>query len=448
MPKTALESKRIDIEQLQLERNELAKQQTADIERIIADHKYRDLNEMPSEVASQRTQVINKLDSQLQRLIFELEDLQVQSLDNYRHLNSEKEIDEMTASEFSADLRYQELLIQMQDLVSSDEAHDLFVLTNAEFKISHNTMTLFESKMAQSTVVFNSESATSLAREYLTPLVCHMTLANLEQTHNVYSHIAIIDSGTNMHILHQTLFADRTYEEHSLVASFSGKTSRSTLRGDLSCTVLTENKQMLHLHNTDSAIVVPDTVRNLLSVHQLQKAGHTITLGSKRAGIQINSSHEHFVPFSLCPTTGLWLIHLLPPAAATTRVYSIPATVLNASTDLDRSKLAYSHTSELDDQDADSIDTRLSDHQKLGHPSFKRMPLDIEGINIIPPGREMKTISCPVCIASKMCKPNRPIASIDITVTEPWTDIYTDLSGKIRTRSITGMKYFVVFSYT
>jgi len=52
MPKTALESKRIDIEQLQLERNELAKQETADIERIIADHKYRDLNTMPSGVAS------------------------------------------------------------------------------------------------------------------------------------------------------------------------------------------------------------------------------------------------------------------------------------------------------------------------------------------------------------------------------------------------------------
>ena len=164
MPKTALESKRIDIEQLQLERNELAKQQTADIERIIADHKYRDFNEMPSEVALQRTQAINKLDSQLQRLIFELQELQVQSLDNYRHLNSEKEIDEMTDSECKADLSYQKLLIQMQDLVLSDKAHDLFVLTNTEFKTSHNTMTLFESKMAQSTVVFNSESATSLVR--------------------------------------------------------------------------------------------------------------------------------------------------------------------------------------------------------------------------------------------------------------------------------------------
>jgi len=86
----------------------------------------------------------------------------------------------------------------------------------------------------------------------------------------------------------------------------------------------------------------------------------------------------------MCPTTGLWLmIHLLPPATVTSRIYSIPATALNASTDFDRSKLADSHTAELDHHDAETIDTRLSDHQKLGHPSLKRMRhLDIEGLLI------------------------------------------------------------------
>ena len=210
--------------------------------------------------------------------------------------------------------------------------------------------------------------------------------------------------------------------------------------------MLTEQQRMLHLHNTDSAIIVPDTVRNLLSVQQLQKAGHTVILSSKRAGIQIDSAHEHFVPFSLCPTTGLWQIHLLPPAAATNRVYCIPTTALNASTDIDRQYLADSHTDEIDPRNEEAIDTRLSDHQKLGHPSFKRMRnLDIDGITVIPPGKKMKPISCPVCIASKMRKPNRPIASTHVNATAPWTDIYTDLSGKIRTRSVTGMKYFVVF---
>jgi len=56
-----------------------------------------------------------------------------------------------------ANKSYQELLTHMQDLVLDDEAHDLFVLTNEDFKISHNTMTRFESEVAQSAVVFNSE---------------------------------------------------------------------------------------------------------------------------------------------------------------------------------------------------------------------------------------------------------------------------------------------------
>jgi len=126
----------------------------------------------------------------------------------------------------------------MQDLVLSDEAHYLFVLTNNETKISHNSMTFFESKVAQSAIVFNSESATFWAP----PLVCYMTLANMAQTQDSYSRAANIDSGTNMHILQQTTFTDNTYEEPSSVASFSGNTSRSTLRGDLSCTVLTGHK--------------------------------------------------------------------------------------------------------------------------------------------------------------------------------------------------------------
>jgi len=121
---------------------------------------------------------------------------------------------------------------------------------------------------------------------------------------STYSHTAIIDSGTNMHVLQQTLFADNTYEKHSSVASFSGNTR--------------------------------------------------------------------------------------------------------------------SHTDEVDPRNEEAIDTRLSDHQKLGHPYFKRMRnLDIDGITVIPPGKKMKPISCPVCIASKMRKPNRPIASTHVNATAP-----------------------------
>jgi hypothetical protein len=30
-------------------------------------------------------------------------------------------------------------------------------------------------------------------------------------------------------------------------------------------------------------------------------------------------------------------------------------------------------------------------------------------------------------------------------LTEPWKDVYTDLCGKVRTASVTGVKYFAVF---
>jgi len=99
------------------------------------------------------------------------------------------------------------------------------------------------------------------------------------------------------------------------------------------------------------------------------------------------------------------MIHLLPPATVTSRIYSIPATALNASTDFDRSKLADSHTAELDHHDAETIDTRLSDHQKLGHPSLKRMRhLDIEGLLIFKRwrGRWRSNTKCATC--PKLCR--------------------------------------------
>jgi len=133
---------------------------------------------------------------------------------------------------------------------------------------------------------------------------CHMVLTDSKQI-STYSHSAIIESGTNMHILQHSLFVTDTYEKHSSVASFSGASSRSTLKGSLSCT---DKRQLLHLHNTDSVLIVPDTVRNLLSVHQLQMAGHTVVLGQK-VGIQIDSHKAHFVPFTVCPITGLLLLN-------------------------------------------------------------------------------------------------------------------------------------------
>ena len=58
----------------------------------------------------------------------------------------------------------------------------------------------------------------------------------------------------------------------------------------------------------------------------------------------------------------------------------------------------------------------------------------------------MKPITCPVGIASKARRANRPASSTpEDRSTEPWQDVYTDLSGKIRTPSVTGALYFAVF---
>ena len=156
--------------------------------------------------------------------------------------------------------------------------------------------------VAQSNDVFciNEPATASVASAYIlshvSPApVCHMVLTDSKQF-STYSHSAIIDSGTTMLILQHSLFVTDNYEKHSSVASFLGASSRSTLKGSLSCTVMTDKRQLLHLHNTDSALIVPDTVHNLLSVHQLQKAGHTVVLGHK--------SCHHLLPqteFTRCP---------------------------------------------------------------------------------------------------------------------------------------------------
>jgi len=311
---------------------------------------------------------------------------------------------------FDVDKEYDDLIIQLGSLIVDDEAHNAFCATDASVDFSADTLTRFSSMVVQSNDVFciNEPATTSVASVYIlshvSPApVCHMVHTDTKQF-STYSHSAIIDSGTNMHILQHSLFVTDTYEKHSSVASFSGASSTSTLKGSLSCTVMTDKRQLLHLHNTDSALIVPDTIRNLLSVHQLQKAGHTVVLGHK-VGIQIDSHNAHFVPFTVCPTTGLWLLNLLPPPTATNRVYTVPTHLLTANTET---------------TDIEIPDTRITDHQQPGHPSFKRMrDLDINGITTIPTGKRMKPISCPVCIASKMRKASCPSFSTEKTCMTP-----------------------------
>jgi hypothetical protein len=234
--------------------------------------------------------------------------------------------------------------------------------------------------------------------------------------------LAIVDSGTSKHILQCRTPLANAKEAHVAVSSFAGDTSRSTYSGDLLCTVRTENGQLLPLSDTSSALVVPDAKRPLWSVRHAQLAGHEIVLGN-RPGLLLQGNPRYFVPFINCPDTGLWLIRLLPPPTLHNRIYPI--------------HLATNSIAQ---------DTRLQDHERLGHISFKRMrQLEIDGITP-PTSKRLKPITCPVCITAKARRANRPAPSTPADrPTEPWQDVYTDLSGKVRTTSVTGAKYFAVF---
>jgi hypothetical protein len=242
---------------------------------------------------------------------------------------------------------------------------------------------------------------------------------------------AIVDSGSSKHILQSRTLLTNAQEAHVAVSSFAGDTSRSTYSGDLQCTVRTEDGQPFPLSDTSSALVVPDAKRPLWSVRHAQLAGHEIVLGAK-PGLLLQGNPRYFVPFINCPETGLWLIRLLPPPTLHNRIYPIH---LATNSDIPTSSRVPT-----------SPDTRLQDHERLEHISFKRMlQLDIDGTSP-PTSKCLKPITCPVCITAKARRANRPAPSTAADrPTEPWQDVYTDLSGKVRKASVTGVKYFAVF---
>ena len=88
----------------------------------------------------------------------------------------------------------------------------------------------------------------------------------------------------------------------------------------------------------------------------------------------------------------------------------------------------------------------LDGHHRLAHVSNKRaQSLNIDDIK--QPTSKIPKIKCPVCIASKATRHMKPAASTAETRTThfTWQDIYSDLSGKMRTPSITSYHYLAVF---
>ena len=158
-----------------------------------------------------------------------------------------------------------------------------------------------------------------------------------------------------------------------------------------------------------------------------QLASHEIVLGAT-PGLLVQGNPRYFVPFINFQETGLWLMNLLPPPTLHNRIYPI-----NLATDSAKAPT--------------SQETRIQDHERLGQISFKRMrQLNVDGITQ-PTSKRLKPITCPVCITAKARRailgpaPSTPADR----PTEPWQDVYTDLSGKVRTASVTGVKYFAVF---
>ena len=150
---------------------------------------------------------------------------------------------------------------------------------------------------------------------------CQMVLhTNVHQPPGL--HFTVVVSGTSMHILQYRLFTSNLSENHTIISGFSGNTSRATYRGDFNCVVRAQNRRLIHLVDPSTALVIPDSQRNLYSVRHAQLAGHAVILGVQ-AGLLPYGDPELFVPFLEDKSTSLWLLPLFPPPQAHNGVYSI-----------------------------------------------------------------------------------------------------------------------------
>jgi len=76
-------------------------------------------------------------------------------------------------------------------------------------------------------------------------------------------HFTVVDSGTSLLILQCCLFTSNLSEDHTAVSRFSGNTSRATHRCDFNCVVREQNGGLIHLVDPSSALVIPDSHRNV-----------------------------------------------------------------------------------------------------------------------------------------------------------------------------------------
>jgi hypothetical protein len=203
-------------------------------------------------------------------------------------------------------------------------------------------------------------------------------------------------------------------------------------------------------------LLVPDATRNLYSVKQSLENCHTIKFDSC-AGLLPQGKPHLFVPFIRDRSTDLYLLPLIVPPSRHNSVYDVynvntQGSVQN-STAAQGSVQAHEQPIQLLKQ-ADNVHSKtptqqqyLIDHHRLSHVQQPRIrDLNIKDITKQPKRRLSKT-NCPTCIAFKSSKTNRPPATTpqDRKVDGPWQNVYCDLSGKFRIKSVSGAKYFCVF---
>ena len=122
------------------------------------------------------------------------------------------------------------------------------------------------------------------------------------------------------------------------------------------------------------------------SVRHTQLAGHEIVFGAKTRSSPSREPTLLGALDQVAINLSLGLIRLLPPPTLHNRIYPI---CLATNSDLPTSNRVPT-----------SPDTRLQDHERLGHISFKRMSqLNIDGITP-PTSKRLKPMTCPVCITS------------------------------------------------
>jgi hypothetical protein len=157
-------------------------------------------------------------------------------------------------------------------------------------------------------------------------------------------------------------------------------------------------------HTFKQALYVPSLSNNLISVSQLDKDGHQIHFGDRKALISKNQHH-----LSASEDNNLYVLNLDP--------VTIESSLL-------------------------AEETAGLWHQRLGHLAprkFKQLSKLVDGLHI---ARSSTDERCSTCAASKSIRAS--FATSSHTATHPLDTVSVDLAGPMQTESIGGARFFLI----